>query len=325
MQKRTRRFTLIELLVAQPAVAKSPAAGGARAKARATSIKFTLIELLAVPGVARRAKRSMAFTLIELLVVIAIIAILAAMLLPVLGRAKKAAREVLCINNLRQLGLASVCYAGDEDQSFPLPAVYLDGGGTSRAHPHDLKASDIHFIASYLGENPSRFDDGTPLEENQFPATLRCPFGKFARCVPGGGLVNIARQPVGYYYLPGYAYWGMLEWLPPGYGSHTVVPAAFKKKYAAKRCDPDAALWGDTVSGFYVWGNVEAYTHTVSGRLGDLWHDGTNFADFDRQNLGRADGSVEARPRSVVNPNTSATGAGLTWGYGAPQAYCWWF
>jgi prepilin-type N-terminal cleavage/methylation domain-containing protein/prepilin-type processing-associated H-X9-DG protein len=53
------------------------------------------------------------FTLIELLVVIAIIAILAALLLPVLSAAKRQAQQVNCLNNVRQLTLASYIYAGD--------------------------------------------------------------------------------------------------------------------------------------------------------------------------------------------------------------------
>ena len=61
-----------------------------------------------------------AFTLVELLVVMAIIGVLAGLLLPVLGRAKEAARATACLSNLRQVGIALQIYVQENNSRLPV-------------------------------------------------------------------------------------------------------------------------------------------------------------------------------------------------------------
>lgn len=85
-------------------------------------------------AVIRPLKRN--FTLIELLVVISIIAILAGMLLPALGKAREKAKAISCVGNIKQISTANVTYSTDYDGYF---APYSEYSGRNASRPDQYK------------------------------------------------------------------------------------------------------------------------------------------------------------------------------------------
>jgi prepilin-type N-terminal cleavage/methylation domain-containing protein/prepilin-type processing-associated H-X9-DG protein len=136
------------------------------------------------PFVIRHSAR--AFTLIELLVVTAIIAILAALLLPALARAKAKAQRVQCINNLKQWSLAFEMFKDDHDEFIPREG-HLPNGNVRRdnwANVRDPANTDIWYNAlpPNLGQRPasayaSKYTGERP---NFYQArAFHCPSAKF--------------------------------------------------------------------------------------------------------------------------------------------------
>lgn len=102
---------------------------------------------------------SSAFTLIELLVVIAIIAILASLLMPALSTAKRSARSIKCISNLKQVGVALTLYADDNEGHCPPRFGFPDRWSKP-------------LLPYYINQNVLKCpSDRLPIEQSPDPAT----------------------------------------------------------------------------------------------------------------------------------------------------------
>jgi prepilin-type N-terminal cleavage/methylation domain-containing protein/prepilin-type processing-associated H-X9-DG protein len=209
-------------------------------------------------------KRRTAFTLVELLVVIGIISLLISILLPALGKARRAATSLACLSNLRQLGVASQMYMNEWKGVLP-------GFNTGNSPDNKSPVTDwTNQLCPYLGIQPRWVGWGTlanPL--NKSVALYLCPEGGADNLQLGDpywrtkrpttyAISFFATDSVNNHYWAGYSYSKANKW-------DAVTFPLFADGFPKGMVTPS----GNAI-GYYSSGSIAAQTVGVAFRHGNV-------------------------------------------------------
>jgi len=151
-------------------------------------------------------QRRRGFTLIELLVVIAIIALLMAILMPVLGKAKEQARTMVCRSNLKQYGIGLRMYLDENDYLFPQTDQWMKSttsGWVKEGEIPDgqlwpyIKALDCHMCPDF-----AHLNKGTQYEDTKVSYVLNSYVGRGGSIWSswlGSGVTGVTKEPQVYH------------------------------------------------------------------------------------------------------------------------------
>lgn len=231
----------------------------------------------------RRSRSRSAFTLIELLVVVSIIAVLLALLLPALGKARDSARQVKCLSNMRQVGLALVSYTVEYRQDLPR-GRWDAGNGNTTASQHGTRW--INRLASMYNLG-GRKSGGVWVFG---PASaLLCPSNQPA--IDRGNLSDSDQR--------GGSYFGNGRLITPDdtlttkHVKYSDVSQPSRRLYMTERLGWWYGALDRAVTASW-WNTSSFYSASVSTNNGGTWGTGPMFGDQHGQsiNLGILDGSA---------------------------------
>ncbi len=228
------------------------------------------------------------FTLIELLVVIAIIAILAAILFPVFGRARENARRSSCTSNMKQLGLGFIQYTQDYDEKMP----YMDGAVNlaTGAVPADAQVWDYQIY---------------PYTKSA--QILACPSDSVSPAITP----NATKYPnYGTNLRRSYAY---TEYMENGLGL-AAIPVVSKSLLLVENNVPAATT---------VWDAGGTYCRWNANQIATT---GTDWRHLDTANVLYADGHVKSEKKTGTgNKQLPYHMAANQLSGGTPSGYSWYF
>jgi prepilin-type N-terminal cleavage/methylation domain-containing protein len=248
----------------------------------------------------RRAGQCRGFTLIELLVVIAIIAILAAMLMPALSKAKCKALGIACMNNQKQLTLAWIMYADDNQDRVPPNA-----SGSQNVAQHGWVEGWMTFDAGWSDNTNIQYLVNAKIGPyTKSVGIYKCPSDKYDCLIRAGISMPRVRSVAMNSFI------GVLD---AGYGTGQNPPCYTYQKLSEIKRPPPCNLW--------VF--VDEHPDSINdGWLTDGWPGGGGWGDLPASyhcgacGLGFADGHAEVhkwRDKGTVQPVRKNTDRSL-WG-----------